>query len=1598
MRVFIWLVWLMAATTLLAASRKIRVNDPALGQLLVQSGATLVGDYGSFQILEAEESIANSLPGDLAQPATDSDVIELHARRLNTRSSEVRALHGPATVFDGKRLQLVHFAGPIRGEWRSALEQSGARIVSYIPQNAYLFYADAAALARVQAWTGSTNAVQWEGEYADDYKVHPGARLTDEQGLPRRPAPDTFAVQLVDDPDANVATLALIEQLKLEPVRHRFRALDFLNLIVRLPPDRLPDLATRPEVVSIQPWEVPQKRDERQNQIVAGNLTGDSPSGPGYLAWLVERGFTQAQFTASDFAVDVTDSGIDNGTTSPGHFGLYLGGDPVLSSRVVYNRLEGTPNVGSTIQGCDGHGTLNSHIIAGFNDLTGFPHADVAGFRYGLGVCPFVKVGSSVIFDPDYYTYPDFANLQSRAYYDGARISANSWGAPVNGAYNSYSQAYDALVRDAQPAGSAFPTAGNQQMVIVFAAGNNGPGAQTVGAPGSGKNVITVGASENVHSHSVANGGNDAAGNDRCLIPDGGADNHNDIAVFSSRGPCADGRLKPDLVAPGTHVTGGVAQSSTNAAGNGAALACFKASGVCALLGAGSLGNPNNFFPLGQQFYTTSSGTSHSTPAVAGACALLRQHFLNQGRIAPSPAMSKAFLVNCARHLTGLSANDNLWSPNQGMGELNLGVALDEVPRVLRDQLAVDKFTATGQTRVFTGRVLDPARPFRVTLAWTDAPGNTTGNAFNNDLDLTVTVGGNTYKGNVFSGAFSVPGGVADFRNNVESVFLPAGVSSNFTVTVTAANINSDGVPNEAPALDQDFALVIYNAEGDPALQAGGYGVLDEGCLPPNGGVDAGETVTVNVALRNLGAGDATNVFATLLSTNGVLFPSDGQNFGILLANGEPVSRPFTFTANTQCGNSLTAVFQIDSSAGPLGLVSQFVSIGAPILTTQAFTNATSLNIPASGSSGMASVYPSSIAVSGIQGAVTKVSLALRGLNHTNPDDLDVLLVGPGGQKLLVMSDCGGSPDINNNTLMFDDGAASALPNSSQLGSGTYRPSNYDSTTDVFPAPAPSAPFGTTLGVFQGQDPNGTWSLYIRDDNNGGTGSLAQGWTLSLTTSNLSCCDSVANLADVHLEQTVLPTHVNVGNEVTLTLTVKNLGPTPASAVMVTNWLPAGLALVSSMSSQGASATNGGSELAFALGPMTNMATATITIQAVAVAAGWLTNLAAAISTTTDPQPGNNSTEAVVAVNALPDLSDTGDQITEEDTATEIIAFIIGDEETPAEDLVLYKSSSNTNLIPPANIAFGGAGSNRTMVITPAPDANGTAVITITVSDGLGSASDSFSLTVNPVNDPPLLAEISNREIFEGETVTFTNLATDVDLPSDSLTFTLLNGPTNAVLDPTDGVFTWTPLETHGPSSNLMFVVVTDGGLPALSATQSFTVVVLETNSAPVLEVIADRVVHAGTVLNFTNSASDPDFPPNVLLFSLDAGKPPGANIESASGVLAWATDDTDANTTNTITVRVTDDGMPNQSDARSFVITVVPRPVLTTIALSNQIVDLTWSAVAGQTYRVQYKLQLEDTNWVDVLPDVTADGSAAASSHPVAPDAQRYYRVLLLP
>jgi hypothetical protein len=253
---------------------------------------------------------------------------------------------------------------------------------------------------------------------------------------------------------------------------------------------------------------------------------------------------------------------------------------------------------------------------------------------------------------------------------------------------------------------------------------------------------------------------------------------------------------------------------------------------------------------------------------------------------------------------------------------------------VRRDQLVGDKFTASGQQRLFGGSVSTNAKPFRVMLVWTDTFGPTSGSAFVNNLDLEVTVGGNTYKGNVFSGAFSAPGGTADIRNNAEAVVIPAGVTGGFSVKVTATNIAGDGVPNNADPLDQDFALIIDNGALAPiALGGSGSTIVSAGS---NGTLDPGETVTVSLAVQNFGSGGCTSsLVGTLQASGGVQMPSAAQNYGAVCSPGSPVTRNFTFKVDPAlpCGAPVTATLALTDGATNHGTASFTFSTGNLVAT-----------------------------------------------------------------------------------------------------------------------------------------------------------------------------------------------------------------------------------------------------------------------------------------------------------------------------------------------------------------------------------------------------------------------------------------------------------------------------------------------------------------------------------------------------------------------------------------------------------------------------------------------------------------------------------------
>jgi subtilisin-like proprotein convertase family protein len=261
---------------------------------------------------------------------------------------------------------------------------------------------------------------------------------------------------------------------------------------------------------------------------------------------------------------------------------------------------------------------------------------------------------------------------------------------------------------------------------------------------------------------------------------------------------------------------------------------------------------------------------------------------------------------------------------------------------------------------------------------------------------------------------------------------------------------------------------------------------------PVDGGIEVGETVTVCFYLKNVGSASTTNLVATLLPSGGVLSPQGPLHYGAVEANGPVVGRSAAFTAGSMSSGVITATLQLQE--GPLNLGA--VSFDFALNGMATLSNPSVVPIPEGGA---ATVYPSTIQVSGLNGVVGKVTATLSNLHHAYLVDLDILLVGPGGQAVMLMSDIGDA-NVSQLDLTFDDAAASRLPRLyGPVVTGCYKPADYE-PGDALPPPAPPPPYGTNLALFNGASPNGTWSLYVADDYLFDGGAIEGGWSLTLAT------------------------------------------------------------------------------------------------------------------------------------------------------------------------------------------------------------------------------------------------------------------------------------------------------------------------------------------------------------------------------------------------------------------------------------------------------------------------------------------------------------------
>jgi uncharacterized repeat protein (TIGR01451 family) len=425
---------------------------------------------------------------------------------------------------------------------------------------------------------------------------------------------------------------------------------------------------------------------------------------------------------------------------------------------------------------------------------------------------------------------------------------------------------------------------------------------------------------------------------------------------------------------------------------------------------------------------------------------------------------------------------------------------------------------------------------------------------------------------------------------------LPGFTTNVATVTTTSQNTNA-----------VRSAVYVATVLGPAAMIINAGAVLTHESGPINGIIDPGETVTVSFALANIGSLDTSNLKATLLPTGEVTSPGLPQYYGALIHLGPSVSRSFTFTAASVLTSPIIATLRLEDERSGVTNNLGTVTFTFALPASSAWANASSIVIP---DHGVGRPYPSSIAVSGQIGSVIKATVTLNGFTHAFPHDVSALLVNPTGQSVLLMSHTGGGYAVTNVTLTFDDSASSSLPGNGPDLSGTYLPTRYPGAV-VLPPPAPAGGYGPTLASLSGWNPNGTWSLFVFDDTAGDSGYITGGWSL-----NLQTAAPLVAFSDLAVSMTSTPDSLYLGNAMTNTIWVTNLGPATATGVLLTNSLSTGQQMV----------TN--------LGSLASGGTSTVTLLVAPDTTGTITTTVSVGSSQVDLNPANNTAQTTTLVTA----------------------------------------------------------------------------------------------------------------------------------------------------------------------------------------------------------------------------------------------------------------------------------------------------------------------------------------------------------------------------
>lgn len=747
-----------------------------------------------------------------------------------------------------------------------------------------------------------------------------------------------------------------------------------------------------------------------------------------------------------------------------------------------------------------------------------------------------------------------------------------------------------------------------------------------------------------------------------------------------------------------------------------------------------------------------------------------------------------------------------------GTGGANLTGLTNASLTILDDDVAFDLATGISVVEpVYVGS------NFVYTVSVTNlGPSSVTGVSLTNALPLAVQFNSQT---NTLGLAHVQSGNVLTFDLGT----LTNGAVATFTLFATATNPVSSVVTNVAAILPITLGtatdsntnnnvstntLLIRNPSPFVRANLSQSTVTSESQLPANGAIDPGETVTVNLALENVGNQNTVgNIVAALLATNGVTAPSGAMDYGPL-AVGQSVTRPFSFTAAGTNGQTIVATLYLTNNG--VFLSNNIVLVPFTLGASTNFANPSSIVIPDVGAA-LSPNYPSTIVVSNLNGIVGKVTVTLNNLTHGYPADLDLLLASPSGERVVIMSDAGGGPPnrgVTNVTITLDDDAIVALPSSSLLTNGTYRPFDYtDPNTDVFPTPAPAGPYATNLAAFNGINPNGTWSLFVVDDSTGDAGAVANGWTLTIT-----AIDPVSPTAGLGLGMTSATNSVLVGDTVVYTMVVTNIGPDSATGVKITNTFPAGVSFVAATNSAGVSFVPTGNTVVFDVGTLLINQASTNRLVVIPRNAGTIVNQASVSAAETDSFPPNNaaslSTTVVPSANLLVSMG-----------VTNFIAY--GANLTNVITVQNLGPSTATSILLtntfPATASFVVASSSQGAVSAPVGNV---------ITASLGTLASNASATVTIVSRPNSIGSVTNTAsvgspVFDADTISNTASAVSTVGASADVAVSITNSPNPVVVTSN---LTYTITVTNLGLSAATNVVMTDtlpGSLTFVSVSAS---------------------------------------------------------------------------------------------------------------------------------------------------------------------------------